>query len=172
MGISSLKMKVPVAEAKVSPKDREEEEARQKKLQDLKKAKQLAVNLEAAQKELDDFQAEHEEIFERQIELMEAITVATNLVKDAARATDGFETKRLNVFVDHKTRRWTDVDLFLKKVPAAENFKGLIVKSIDAKILAALVKAEQIDAKIVKACERTEPMTSAVTIKPREAPKA
>jgi hypothetical protein len=120
-----------------------------------------------AKRILNAFEADYEELFRDYRNLQQAVTDADSELRTWARDNGPTENDHFTVTVQYKTRKWYDADKILELAPEVRNLKGVVVETIDKSKIEALAKGGMIDAAIAKKAYREEPMTPAVSIKPR-----
>lgn len=133
----------------------------------------LLQSFEEQAEELRTFEEENAQIFEEYARLKEELAVREGKVKDTARILKEKEVvgEHFVVIAQRRFSKWYDSSVVLKEYPQARNFKGLIVESVDDKILKKLIEAEQIPTEVAKKAYREEEQTTAITIKRRDESK-
>jgi hypothetical protein len=117
-------------------------------------------------RQLAEFAQTHAEILRMHVIVKAELEQAEAALKEWARTNGPTENADYTVSVQTKTRRWYDATPLVAIYPWLLNNKATTI-SVDTKSIDRMVKAGAIDDRAAAETERTEPMTSAVTIKPK-----
>jgi len=121
--------------------------------------------------DLEEFEAAHRAVMAEWVVRQQRVAGNLEELKARARLTRGLSNELFEVTVQTKSHKWLDVNAIVEGYPFVKEIPGVVVvtTTIDAKKIELLAKGDMIPKEVVEKARRSEPLTSAVTIKRKEA---